>query len=82
MENRAKHKDCESLAFIQNCTDPKKFKYHCLINEFENAFIEVCAGSYYILLGRFFKTMYIIVFLQFHFALVKCVRSNRISEEV
>lgn len=51
MEGRAKNKDCVSIAHSQNCTKPEQFKYHCLINEFENASIEVCAESYYIVSG-------------------------------
>lgn len=30
----------------QNCTSPENIKYHCVINELENAFIEVCAPKY------------------------------------
>lgn len=45
---REQHKNCSSLAFIQNCTDAINFRYHCVINEFENALIEVCAPEYYI----------------------------------
>lgn len=52
MEARAKNKDCVSIAHSQNCTKPEQFKYHCLINEFENASIEVCAESYYMVSGR------------------------------
>lgn len=52
MEDRAKAKDCDSVANSQNCTTHSKFKYHCLINEFENAFIEVYAESYFILSGK------------------------------
>lgn len=52
MEARAKNKDCVSIAHSQNCTKPEQFKYHCLINEFENASFEVCAESYYIVSGR------------------------------
>lgn len=46
---RAALKNCESLAFIQNCTEPTKYKYHCVMNEFQNALVEVCAPSSYIL---------------------------------
>lgn len=48
MEEREQLKNCLSLAFLQNCTDAINFKYHCVINEFENALIEVCAPEYYI----------------------------------
>lgn len=45
-EVRAKEKNCESINHKQNCTTPEKIKYHCVINEQENAFIEVCAPEY------------------------------------
>uniref|UniRef100_A0A8W8JFC7 FZ domain-containing protein n=1 Tax=Magallana gigas TaxID=29159 RepID=A0A8W8JFC7_MAGGI len=48
-EKRARLKNCTSLAFIQNCTETIKFKYHCVMNELEDAFLEVCAPEYYIL---------------------------------
>lgn len=46
VEVRAKKKNCESINHKQNCTTPEKIKYHCVINELENAFIEVCAPEY------------------------------------
>lgn len=48
MDERAKMKNCEALAAIQNCTVPEKFKYHCVMNELETEFVEVCAPEYYI----------------------------------
>lgn len=52
-EERERKKDCESLARVQNCTtDVSKFKYHCVINELENGFYEVCAPVY-IINGKF-----------------------------
>lgn len=48
MENRAKMKNCESMARVQNCTAQQKFKYHCVMNELENTFVEVCAEEYII----------------------------------
>lgn len=46
---RRKHiKKCSLLAQKQNCTDVSNFEYHCVINEYENAFIEVCAPAYII----------------------------------
>lgn len=45
-DKRAKMKNCESLAHKQNCTEDSNFKYHCVMNTFENAFIEVCAPVY------------------------------------
>lgn len=53
---RAALKSCEPLAFIQNCTEPTKYKYHCVMNEFQTAFVEVCAPSSYIL--GMFSLMY------------------------
>lgn len=35
MEVRAKIKNCEAMAVIQNCTTAEKFKYHCVMNEHE-----------------------------------------------
>lgn len=45
-DERARIKDCKPLARVQNCTKSSNFKYHCVINEFEDAFIEVCAPLY------------------------------------
>lgn len=49
MEQSARMKNCSSFAAEQNCTKPGKFKYHCLMNELESAFFEVCAEEYVIL---------------------------------
>lgn len=48
-EKRDREKNCSSIANIQNCTKPANFKYHCVINEFENTFIEVCAAEFYVI---------------------------------
>lgn len=48
IEERSKGKNCEALAQIQNCTEPQKFKYHCVINELGNSIVEVCAEASYI----------------------------------
>lgn len=48
MEERAKIKNCEAIAGIQTCTVPENFKYHCVMNELETEFVEVCAPQYYI----------------------------------
>lgn len=45
-DERARIKNCQPLAHVQNCTKSSNFKYHCVINEFEDAFIEVCAPVY------------------------------------
>ncbi|XP_062605555.1 uncharacterized protein LOC134267351 [Saccostrea cucullata] len=42
-ENRSKRKDCSKLS--QSCVKPEEFLYHCLINEYMNMTIEVCAPS-------------------------------------
>lgn len=36
-------KQCKRLAYIQTCSKPEKFKYHCVLNTWENETIEVCA---------------------------------------
>lgn len=46
MEFRAKLKECELKGREQNCSSIEKIKYHCVMNELENAFIEVCAPVY------------------------------------
>lgn len=42
-ENAANVKNCNETAAQQTCSDADKFVYHCLINEFKNDTIEVCA---------------------------------------
>ncbi|XP_062608268.1 uncharacterized protein LOC134270109 [Saccostrea cucullata] len=42
-ENQAKKKDCSKVS--QSCVKPAEFLYHCLINEYMNMTIEVCAPS-------------------------------------
>lgn len=48
LEVRANIKNCEAKAGIQNCTIPDNFKYHCVMNELETEFVEVCAPAYYV----------------------------------
>lgn len=48
-ERRKDIKNCSLLAQEQNCTDVSNFEYHCVINEYENALIEVCAPAYTII---------------------------------
>ena len=38
-----KRKRCDTLANTQNCSEPEKFVYHCLVNEKNNGLVEVCA---------------------------------------
>lgn len=47
--NAAEKMNCEAISHNQNCTDPDKFKYHCVIDELEKSILEVCAPEYYIL---------------------------------
>lgn len=47
-QRRAETKNCESLALKQNCTDPAKFKYHCVPDELQSTFVEVCAQEIFI----------------------------------
>lgn len=78
MEARAKSKDCDLLAHSQNCTKPEKFKYHCLMNEFINASIEVCAESYYIVSGRV-ETKYLLYLLLGQISVTFCHWSSSIA---
>lgn len=45
---RKEMKKCDLLSERQNCTVASNFKYHCVMNEFEDAFVEVCAQAYMI----------------------------------
>nr|XP_034335673.1 uncharacterized protein LOC117692292 isoform X2 [Crassostrea gigas]XP_034335674.1 uncharacterized protein LOC117692292 isoform X2 [Crassostrea gigas] len=45
----AGRKNCSKLATGQNCTKPENFVYHCTINTYRNATLEVCAPTKYIL---------------------------------
>lgn len=49
LKKREREKNCSFIANIQNCTKPANFKYHCVMNEFKNKFIEVCAVEFYII---------------------------------
>lgn len=40
-QKAASKKDCSAVR--QNCTSSDNFVYHCLINAWENATVEVCA---------------------------------------
>ncbi|XP_061177444.1 uncharacterized protein LOC133186228 [Saccostrea echinata] len=46
-ERQSKQKDCSKV--FQSCVKPEDFLYHCLINEYMNMTIEVCAPSVSIL---------------------------------
>lgn len=41
-----KKKRCDAIANIQTCVDPKKFVYHCLVNQQNDGFVEVCAPEW------------------------------------
>lgn len=43
----ASEKDCSAVR--QNCTSSDNFVYHCLINAWENATVEVCATRVHII---------------------------------
>lgn len=78
VEQRIREKNCDAYAKLQNCTNPLKFLYHCVINEYNNAIIEVCAPVYiingklitifffdhfyYTLQTKFCKSIYCIIF--------------------
>lgn len=44
-DTAASKKNCSRLASHQNCSSVEQFKYHCVINGFRNATLEVCAPS-------------------------------------
>nr|XP_022294525.1 uncharacterized protein LOC111104721 isoform X2 [Crassostrea virginica]XP_022294526.1 uncharacterized protein LOC111104721 isoform X2 [Crassostrea virginica] len=46
VERRKEIKNCEAIAKKQNCTESNKFLYHCVINEYGDALVEVCAPVY------------------------------------
>lgn len=48
IKERAQLKNCERYALNQNCTERHNFKYHCVMNENEQAYFELCAAEYII----------------------------------
>lgn len=42
-DTAATRKDCSRLAGRQACTDANNFRYHCVINGYQNETLEVCA---------------------------------------
>lgn len=48
-DKAASRKKCWEKAFNQTCSDPEKFVYHCVINGYGNATLEVCAPERLIL---------------------------------
>lgn len=45
----ARKKNCSKIAAQQTCAAAEKFKYHCVINGYRNALLEVCAPERLIL---------------------------------
>ena len=43
IQKAAQRKQCHDIAKTQSCTEPENFKYHCVLNSFKNATVEVCA---------------------------------------
>jgi hypothetical protein len=58
-EDRAKAKGCFFIG--QDCTTPDKFRYHCVLNSYGNASLEVCSPVFF-LNGIFFiiRTLHIL----------------------
>lgn len=46
----AAKKNC--AAYANQCDEPHRLVYHCVINEYVNQTLEVCAYTQYILLGK------------------------------
>lgn len=44
-DDAARRKNCSSIASKQKCSVAEHFQYHCVINEFRNELLEVCAPS-------------------------------------
>lgn len=42
-ESAARRKNCHGTATQQTCAEPETFLYHCVINEYKNETLEVCA---------------------------------------
>lgn len=51
-KKRAERKNCEEKARTHSCAEIEQYQYHCLINELEDAFVEVCAKEYKIYFGK------------------------------
>lgn len=76
----AERKNC--AAFATHCGGPKKLQYHCVINPFVNATIEVCAYAQNIVLGKklwiqwrfiIWKTLLLIYFKRQTELLIICI---------
>lgn len=42
-ESAVRRKNCHGTATQQTCAEPETFLYHCVINEYKNETLEVCA---------------------------------------
>lgn len=49
VDKAARAKNCSQFARKQNCSSPDSFKYHCVINEYRNRLLEVCARRRFII---------------------------------
>lgn len=58
----ARKKNCSKIATQQTCAAAEKFKYHCVINGYRNALLEVCAPER-LILGIIFFVFLIIKFV-------------------
>lgn len=58
-EEAAKKKNCLKIAEAQTC---KSFEYHCVLNDYLNYAIEVCAPSL-LIIGRCFSVHNTILFI-------------------
>lgn len=54
----SREKNCSKIATQQTCAAAEKFKYHCVINGYRNALLEVCAPER-LILGMFFVSFII-----------------------
>ncbi|XP_078317002.1 uncharacterized protein LOC144620394 [Crassostrea virginica] len=43
LKEAVQKKRCDKLANVQNCTTPKDFTYHCVLNSWKTGTVEVCA---------------------------------------
>lgn len=61
MTKRANVKNCEKHSSTHNCTGTDV--YHCLINELQDAFVEVCAPEQIINIGKLSYKIIILIFI-------------------
>lgn len=63
MTKRANVKNCEKHSSTHNCTGTEPYVYHCLINELQDAFVEVCAPEQIINIGKLSYKIIILIFI-------------------